>query len=52
MRELSAGQAMQERITTAMLEARAALSREFEQLHRNSLLSRGPVAGTMDPVKP
>jgi transposase len=37
VRELSAGQAMLERITTAMLEARAALSREFEQLHREML---------------
>jgi transposase len=34
VRELSAGQAILERITTAMLEARAALSREFEKLHR------------------
>jgi transposase len=37
VRELSAGQAMLERITTAMLEARAALWREFEQLHREML---------------
>jgi transposase len=37
VRELSTGQAMLERITTAMLEARAALSREFEQLHREML---------------
>jgi transposase len=37
VRELSAGQPMLERITTAMLEARAALSREFEQLHREML---------------
>jgi transposase len=37
VRELSAGQAMLERITTAMLEARAALSREFEQLPREML---------------
>jgi transposase len=37
VRELSAGQAMLERITTAMLEARAALLREFEQLHREML---------------
>ena len=37
MRELSAGQAMLERITNAMLDARAALWREFEQLHREML---------------
>jgi transposase len=33
VRELSAGQAMLERITGAMLEARAALWREFKRLH-------------------
>jgi transposase len=37
VRELAAGQAMLERITSAMLEARAALWREFEQLHREML---------------
>jgi transposase len=37
VRELSGGQAMLERITSAMLEARAALWREFEQLHREML---------------
>jgi transposase len=37
VRELSAGQAMLERITNAMLDARAALWREFEQLHREML---------------
>ena len=37
VRELSAGQAMLERVTSAMLEARAALWREFEQLHREML---------------
>ena len=37
VRELSAGQAMLERITRAMLDARAALWREFEQLHREML---------------
>jgi transposase len=37
VRELSAGQAMLERITTAILESRAALWREFEQLHREML---------------
>ena len=36
-RELSAGQAMLERITMAMLESRAALWREAEQLHREML---------------
>jgi transposase len=37
VRELSAGQAMLERITNAMLDARAALWREFEQLHGEML---------------
>lgn len=37
VRELSAGQAMLERVTSAMLQARAALWREFEQLHREML---------------
>jgi hypothetical protein len=37
VRELSAGQAMLEQITKAMLAARAALWREFEQLHREML---------------
>ena len=36
-RELSAGQAMLERITMAMLESRAPLWREAEQLHREML---------------
>ena len=37
VRELSVGQAMLERIMRAMLEARAALWREFDQLHREML---------------
>jgi len=37
VRELSVGQAMLERIMRAMLEARAALCREFDQLHREML---------------
>ena len=37
VRELSVGRAMLERIMRAMLEARAALWREFDQLHREML---------------
>jgi transposase len=37
VRELTMGQAMLERITTAMLGARTALWREFDQLHREML---------------
>jgi transposase len=37
VRELSTGQAMLERVTNAMLEARFALWPEFEQLHREML---------------